>query len=95
MKDDKVYGEFWKDLRAEYALSKKWALKLTGINELMDNEKTTRMSISARESIILPLLSIQQYALQMIQQNQPNKERFEKLVMRCLFGNINASRNSA
>jgi len=95
MKDDKVYGEFWKDLRAEYGLSKKWALKLTGIKELMDNEKTTRMSISARENIILPLLCIQQYALQMIQQDHPDKERFEKLVMRCLFGNINASRNSA
>lgn len=95
MKEDKVYGEFWKDLRAEYALSKKWALKLTGIKELMDNEKTTRMSISARENIILPLLCIQQYALQMIQQGHPNKERYEKLVMRCLFGNINASRNSA
>lgn len=95
MKDDKVYGDFWKDLRAEYDLSKKWALKLTGIKELMDNEKTTRMSISARENIILPLLCIQQYALQMIQQDHPNKERYEKLVMRCLFGNINASRNSA
>jgi phosphoenolpyruvate carboxylase len=95
MKDDKVYGEFWKDLREEYELSKKWALKLTGINELMDNEKTTRMSISARENIILPLLSIQQYALQMIQKGHPEKSRFEKLVMRCLFGNINASRNSA
>ncbi|RRO18855.1 phosphoenolpyruvate carboxylase [Flavobacteriaceae bacterium 14752] len=95
MKDDKVYGEFWKELRAEYELSKKWALKLSGIEELMDNEKTTRLSISARENIILPLLSIQQYALQMIQQDHPEKERFEKLVMRCLFGNINASRNSA
>jgi len=95
MKNDKVYGEFWQELRAEYELSKKWALKLTGVEELMDNEKTTRMSISARENIILPLLSIQQYALQMIQQNHPEKDRFEKLVMRCLFGNINASRNSA
>ena len=95
MKEDKVYGEFWKELRAEYELSKKWALKLTGIKELMDNEKTTRMSISARENIVLPLLSIQQYALQMIQQDHPEKEMFEKLVMRCLFGNINASRNSA
>lgn len=95
MKKDKVYGDFWKDLREEYELSKKWALKLTGIKELMDNEKTTRMSISARENIILPLLCIQQYALQMIQQDHPEKEKFEKLVMRCLFGNINASRNSA
>jgi len=95
MKKDKVYGEFWTDLREEYELSKKWALKLSGVEELMDNEKTTRMSISARENIILPLLCIQQYALQMIQKNHEDKEKYEKLVMRCLFGNINASRNSA
>lgn len=95
MKNDKVFGDFWKDLREEYELSKKWALKLTGIEELMDNEKTTRLSISARENIILPLLCIQQYALQMIQNDHPEKAKFEKLVMRCLFGNINASRNSA
>jgi len=95
MKDDKIYGEFWRELRAEYELSKKWALKLTGVDELMDNEKTTRMSISARENIILPLLCIQQYALQMVQSEHPETLRFEKLVMRCLFGNINASRNSA
>jgi hypothetical protein len=31
----------------------------------------------------------------MIQQNHPEKDKFEKLVIRCLFGNINASRNSA
>jgi phosphoenolpyruvate carboxylase len=95
MKNDKVFGNFWKDLRAEYELSKKWALKLTGVKYLMDNEKITRKSISARENIVLPLLSIQQYALQMIQQNHPEKDKFEKLVIRCLFGNINASRNSA
>jgi len=95
MKNDEVYGDFWRQLRTEYELSKKWALKLAGIKELMDNERTTRLSISARENIILPLLSIQQYALQMIQEGHKDKEKFEKLVMRCLFGNINASRNSA
>jgi phosphoenolpyruvate carboxylase len=48
-----------------------------------------------RENIILPLLSIQQYALQKIQENDPNKTTYEKMVIRALFGNINASRNSA
>jgi phosphoenolpyruvate carboxylase len=95
MKDDEVYGDFWRELRREYELSKSWALRLTGVEELLDNEKTTRMSISARENIILPLLCIQQYALQKIQEGHKDKEKFEKLVMRCLFGNINASRNSA
>ena len=54
-----------------------------------------------REKIVFPLLTIQQYALKQIQELQktePNSkeiEVFEKMVMRSLFGNINASRNSA
>jgi phosphoenolpyruvate carboxylase len=48
----------------------------------------------------LPLLTIQQYALIQIQKiKESGKEEFlsdyEKMVMRSLFGNINASRNSA
>lgn len=95
MKHDKKYGEFWKNLREEYELTKKLVLKLTKQNELMENEELAKKSISMRENIVLPLLSIQQYALQKIQENDPNKEIYEKMVIRALFGNINASRNSA
>lgn len=95
MKNDKKYGEFWKNLRKEYELTKKLVLKLTKQNELMENEELARKSISMREKIILPLLSIQQYALQKIQEDDTNKEIYEKMVVRALFGNINASRNSA
>ncbi|MBZ9628345.1 phosphoenolpyruvate carboxylase [Psychroflexus sp. CAK1W] len=95
MKNDKKYGEFWKNLRTEYELTKKLVLKLTHQTELMENEELARKSISMRENIVLPLLSIQQYALQKIQENDPNKEIYEKMVIRALFGNINASRNSA
>jgi phosphoenolpyruvate carboxylase len=41
------------------------------------------------------LLVIQQYALQKIEENASNKETYEKIVERSLYGNINASRNSA
>jgi len=95
MKNDKKYGKFWMNLREEYELTKKLVLKLTKQNELMENEELARKSISMREDIILPLLSIQQYALQKIQEDDPNKEIYEKMVIRALFGNINASRNSA
>jgi phosphoenolpyruvate carboxylase len=95
MKNDKKYGEFWKELRKEYELTKKLVLQLTKQKELMENEELARKSISMRENIILPLLSIQQYALQKIQENDPNKTTYEKMVIRALFGNINASRNSA
>jgi phosphoenolpyruvate carboxylase len=95
MAEHPAYGEFWKELRNEYLLAKKWTLKLTHQEELMENEPRSRKSISAREKIILPLLSIQQYALIQMQKNEQDHEIYEKLVIRCLFGNINASRNSA
>jgi phosphoenolpyruvate carboxylase len=95
MKNDKKYGAFWKNLRLEYELTKRLVLRLTKQNELMENEELAKKSISMRENIVLPLLSIQQYALQKIQENDPNKEIYEKMVIRALFGNINASRNSA
>lgn len=95
MKNDPVYGEFWKELRREYLLTKELVLKLTGQKKLMDNEELAKQSISMREQIILPLLTIQQFALQKIQENDEDKVTYEKLVVRTLFGNINASRNSA
>jgi phosphoenolpyruvate carboxylase len=95
MQNDKKYGAFWKELRREYLLTKSYVLRLTKQEELMENELLSKMSISAREQIILPLLSIQQYALQQIAENSPSREIYEKMVVRCLFGNINASRNSA
>jgi len=48
-----------------------------------------------RENIVLPLLVIQQYALQKISEGSDYKELYEKIVVRSLYGNINASRNSA
>ena len=55
-----------------------------------------------REEIVLPLLTIQQFALMKIQEMQQNgqsnsslKSVYEALITRSLFGNINASRNSA
>ncbi|MDG2396054.1 MAG: phosphoenolpyruvate carboxylase [Flavobacteriaceae bacterium] len=101
MKDDPEYGEFWKIIYKEYKLSKKLLLKLTGFKKLMQDQPAGRKSIKIRESIVQPLLTIQQYALKKIQDNRKSKikdqniEVYEKIVTRALFGNINASRNSA
>ena len=61
-----------------------------------------KASIEIREDIVLPLLTIQQYALKKIQEILASKkasnkelEVYQKMVTRSLFGNINASRNSA
>ncbi|PIX07177.1 MAG: hypothetical protein COZ76_04905, partial [Flavobacteriales bacterium CG_4_8_14_3_um_filter_35_10] len=69
---------------------------------LMQNNPEGKASINIRESIVLPLLTIQQYALLKIQSLQKEEKIdkeliaiYERMVTRSLFGNINASRNSA
>lgn len=95
MKKNEKFGEFWTILFDEYTLSKELMLELTGFQTLMEEEPLSRLSVKIREKIVLPLLSIQQYALIKIQKEEGNRSAYEKLVMRSLFGNINASRNSA
>ncbi|MDH7445779.1 phosphoenolpyruvate carboxylase [Aquimarina sp. 2201CG14-23] len=101
MKDDEEYGAFWNIIHDEYELTKRLLLKLTGYSELMENEPAGKASIDIRENIVLPLLTIQQYALKKIQditrsgKDAKDLEIYEKMVTRSLFGNINASRNSA
>ncbi len=95
MKKHSVYGEFWEILHKEFLLSKDLMLELTGFEILMQEEPVSRKSVNLRERIVLPLLTIQQYALIKIQKGKGNREVYEKLVTRSLFGNINASRNSA
>ena len=101
MADDAEFGEFWKLIFEEYNTTKRLLLKLTGHKELMENFPVGKASIEIREKIVLPLLTIQQFALKQIQELQRSKGNtekiavYEKIVMRSLFGNINASRNSA
>jgi phosphoenolpyruvate carboxylase len=92
---DDTYKEFWNILLDEYQLAKEMTLLISGYQELMEEEAVTRKSIEIREQIVLPLLTIQQYALQKIEQSDSNRKIFEKMVKRSLYGNINASRNSA
>ena len=101
MKNDPEFGSFWSLIYAEYERTKRLLLKVTGYKELMEDSKAMRASIAVREQIVLPLLTIQQYALREIQklkkEGGSDKEIavYEKMVTRSLFGNINAARNSA
>ncbi|QCX54215.1 phosphoenolpyruvate carboxylase [Elizabethkingia sp. JS20170427COW] len=95
LKEDKVYGDFWQILYEEYLLTHEMLLDISGYETLMQEEPISKMSIEMREKIVLPLLSIQQYALQKIKEESPYQQAYEKIVTRALFGNINASRNSA
>jgi len=93
-KDD-AYKDFWQMLLKEYKLSKEMTLLISQYPILMEEEPLSRFSIEIREQIVLPLLVTQQYALQKIEQNSGYKKTYEKIVERSLYGNINASRNSA
>lgn len=95
IKNNPKFGPFWNVLFDEYTLSKEIMLELTGFTMLQQEDALSRKSVKIRERIVLPLLSIQQYALMKLQKGEGNKEAYEKLVTRSLFGNINASRNSA
>ena len=94
MQKDPEYGPFWDQIHDEYQRAKKYLLKLTGQSELMENEPAGKASIMMREKIVLPLLTIQQFALCKLHQ-KGSDEVLEKIVTRSLYGNINASRNSA
>lgn len=102
MSEDPEFGDFWNRIHDEFETTKRLLLKLTGYTQLMENEPSGKASIDLRESIVLPLLTIQQFALKKIQELEKSPDEhseeialFEKMVTRSLFGNINASRNSA
>ena len=102
MAKDEEFGPFWNLIFHEFNETRRLILKLTGYKELMQNNPVGKKSITIREDIVLPLLTIQQYALLKVQELQNNENAspelqqvYERMVTRCLFGNINASRNSA
>lgn len=99
MKKDKEFGAFWQIIYDEFLETKRLLLKIAGHKELMDNYPDGKASIQIREQIVRPLLTIQQYALSQLRSGKIDdvelKEIYEKLVVRSLFGNTNASRNSA
>jgi phosphoenolpyruvate carboxylase len=98
---DHKFSEIWNMIYEEYEITKKYLFKLTGNNELMADYPVEQLSVDMREKMILPLVTIQQYAMMKIREMEqeqikdPLKPTYEKLAMRCSFGIINAGRNSA
>ena len=99
--NDKQFGEIWNMIYGEYLLTEKYLYRLTTNTELMSDYPVEQVSVGMREKIVLPLITIQQFAMANIRKMENNnevdsfKEIYEKLVMRCSFGIINAGRNSA
>jgi len=101
MKAHPQFGKFWQMIHDEFVLSKEMALKVSQQVVLLEDNARSRMSIHLRQRVVSPLLLIQQYALMRVaslseaDESDARIELYEKMVMRSLFGNINASRNSA
>lgn len=99
LRQEEDYRAFWDKMYEEFVRTNELLLEISGQKELLDSNQVTKESIKVRERIVLPLITIQQYALQMLSED-PNTlpvevERYNKLVVRAMFGIINAARNSA
>lgn len=100
MESDPRFGEFWQDIYHEFMLSREMVLKVAGQSQLLEDNPRSRLSIQLRERVVMPLLMIQQYALIRLRESREEDDQeslavYEKMVVRTLFGNINAARNSA
>lgn len=93
-----VYGEIWQLIHAEFELTKQYLFRLSGRDALMSNYPVDELSIQMRDKIVLPLSTIQQYAIGRInalgENEETKKEVYKKLIIRSAFGIINAARNS-
>ena len=97
LEQDKKFGSFWKKLKDEFELTKALLLELTGNTVLMEDAPVDRRSIAIREKIVLPLVIIQHYALQCLNKSADKDlvEVYNKLVIRTVYGIVNAGRNLA
>jgi phosphoenolpyruvate carboxylase len=101
LREHPFHGRLWERIHGEYVLTQRYVCQLSGKAGLMEEFPVERQSIQMRERIVLPLTTLQQYAITKVRemeerhQETPLKRVYEKLAMRCSFGIINAGRNSA
>ena len=96
LKDDKKFGAFWQMLKDEFELTRDMLIELTDSIALMDEYPVERRSIGIREKIVQPLVIVQHYALQCLNSDNCNEalvETYDKLVIRTVYGIVNAGRN--
>ncbi|MFM1929509.1 MAG: hypothetical protein RL387_837 [Bacteroidota bacterium] len=95
---DPQFTDIWNNIKNEFLLTTQLYLELSGGKSLMETDTVGKHSILLRDRIVLPLLTIQQYALGKMQEEAlatDTKNAYEKLLTRTMFGIINAARNSA
>ena len=98
LEHDAQFGGIWQLIHEEYQRTKRYLLLITGQSELMERNPHIRESIALRDGIIRPLLVIQHFALGEIKKGQSDggwdQDVLKRLVIRSMFGIINASRNA-
>ena len=98
LEHDAQFGGIWQLIHEEYQRTKRYLLQITGQSELMERNPHIRESIALRDGIIRPLLVIQHFALGEIERGQSkggwDEDVLKRLVIRSMFGIINASRNA-
>ena len=97
-KEDPDFGPFWEMLEQEYVRSIDMLKWLSKQDDLLSDNPNSKSSIALREEIVLPLIAIQQYALQQLRTgnlSDEEREQFKMMALRSMFGIINAARNAA
>ena len=97
IKSDKKFGSFWQVLKDEFELTRAMLLELTESQVLMEEYPVEKRSIAVRERIVLPLVIVQHYALQCLNNKKDEElnDVYNKLVIRTVYGIVNAGRNLA
>ncbi len=95
--EDERYGGLWRSLEEELERTKRALLEITESDALLPSDSTTRQSITLREHIVLPVLTIQQYGLSRLRSEvapHTDREAMKKLVVKSMAAIINAGRNA-
>ncbi|MBP7846593.1 MAG: phosphoenolpyruvate carboxylase [Burkholderiales bacterium] len=97
LQSDVKFGGFWQKIYAEAQLAQQLLLLISRHDKLIANNPVKWKSIQAREEIVLPLLVIQQFAmnrLRCLEHSDPDYALCEKIIKKSLAASINSSRNS-
>jgi phosphoenolpyruvate carboxylase len=95
LKNNETYGGIWNLMHEEYQRSLKNILRVSKMTTLLEDNHLSKDSIAIRERIVLPLITIQQYAIQKMLESGKEDAVLQKLILRTMFGIINAARNAA
>jgi phosphoenolpyruvate carboxylase len=95
LKDNPQYADLWNLMFGEYERTIRLLLEVSGMDTLLQDNPTSKESIAIREKIVLPVITIQQYAIQTMLEKGVDDPVLQKLILRTMFGIINAARNAA